>query len=120
MTARISLRSLRTFWTRPASRGVGVGLACAVIAWLLSQTALLRGAEDWMLDACFFYRGSRPTQANIVLIGLDEPSLDELGKPYVYLSPELAEVVTHVKHEGAAAIGIDLFIPEKLSTMKGL
>src|SRR5208282_1659295 len=52
--------------------------------------------------------------------GLDEPSLDELGKPYVYLSPELAEVVAYVKNQGAAAIGIDLFIPEKLSRLPGL
>ena len=81
MTAKLFLRSLRAYLTRPAFRGVWLGLACALAAWLLSQTALLRGLEDWMLDACFFYRGSRPTQANIVLIGLDDESLDELGKP---------------------------------------
>src|SRR5258708_4730257 len=107
MTATSALLSLRTFLTRPTFRGVWVGLGCALAAWLLSQTALFRGVENWMLDGCFFYRGSRPTQAKIVLIGLDEQSFDELGKPSVYLSPELAEVVTYAKNQGAAALGID-------------
>src|SRR5205809_299631 len=120
MAVKPFLLSLRASLTRPAFRGVWLGLACALAAWLLSHTALLRGLEDWMLDACFFYRGSRASQAKIVLIGLDEPSLDELGKPYVYLSPELAEVVTYARKQGAKAIGIDLYIPEKFSTMPGL
>jgi adenylate cyclase len=120
MTAKAFLMSLHNFLTRPAFRGVWVGLACALVAWLLSQTALLTGVENWLLDGCFFYRGSRPTQANIVIIGLDEPSFDRLNKPSVYVSPELAEVVSYVKSQRAAAIGIDLFIPEKLSTLQGL
>jgi adenylate cyclase len=112
--------SVYAFFSRPIFRGVWVGLVCAVAAGLLSQVGVLRGLEEWLLDACFSYRDARPTRANIVLIGLDEASLDELGKPYVYLSPELAEVVTHVKSQGAAAIGIDLFIPETLSTLPGV
>ena len=109
--------SLLAFLKNPAWRGVWLGLACALAAWLLSQMAVLRGLEDWLFDGWFFTRGTRPTQAHIVLIGLDEASLDELGKPFVYLSPELAEVVAHAHQQGAAAIGIDLFIPEKLSTL---
>src|ERR1700722_18432824 len=111
------MKSLRRVLWVPVLRGVWVGLACALAAWLLSPTEALRGLEDWMLDEGFTYRGNRPSQARIVLIGLDEHSLDKLGKPVVFISPELAEVVRHAHAQGANAIGFDMFIPDALSTM---
>src|SRR5262245_38172413 len=94
-----------------AVRGVGLGLLCALAAWALTATPLTRGVEDWLLDGLFFYRGARPTDAKVVIIGLDEPSLRGLDKPLVYISPELAAVVGMAADRGAAAVGIDLFVP---------
>ena len=73
---------MRRFLRNPSWRGVWLGLACALAAWLLTQTALFVGLEDWMLDACFAWRGSRPSDArsHIVVIGLDDDSFDELKK----------------------------------------
>jgi CHASE2 domain-containing sensor protein len=109
--------SVRAFFTRPAWRGVWLGLACALASWALASTSLFRGLEDWMLDGCFSGRGTRPTGTRVVLIGLDEPSLRDLGKSYAYLSPELAQVVHHAKEQGASAIGIDLMVPQSMSTL---
>jgi adenylate cyclase len=103
------------FFRRPAWRGVWLGLVCALAVWLVTRADLLRGLEDWMLDGCFNWRGPRPTTAPVVLIGLDEESLNELGKPLALLSPELAEVVTYAHAQGASAIGIDLIISEALA-----
>jgi adenylate cyclase len=106
---------LRPSWLRQAiSQGVILGLVCALAAWLLSRPPLLRGIDEWLFDACFQARGTRPTTAKIVLVGLDAESLERLGKPAAFLSPELAEVVAFLKQEGAAAIGIDLIIPKSL------
>src|SRR5262245_25038033 len=59
----------------PAWRGVWLGLVSALVVWLVTvRSGMLRGLEDWMLDGAFFYRGSRPTTANIVIVGIDEPS----------------------------------------------
>jgi adenylate cyclase len=107
-------------FSRPVFRGIGLGLLCALIAWLLSQVSVFRGMEDWMLDGCFSFRGTRHTHAHVVIIGLDDPSLDKLGKPLAYTSPELAEVVKYVHQQGAAAIGLDMFIPQSMSTMPGI
>jgi CHASE2 domain-containing sensor protein len=104
------------FLARPAWRGAGLGLACALAAWLLALTPPLRAVDDGLLDAWFSLRGPRPTQARIVLVGLDETFLDDLGKPSPYLSPELAAVVRHLRSQGAVAIGVDLLIPERLKT----
>jgi adenylate cyclase len=69
-----------------------------------------RGIEDWMLDGQFFYRGTRPTDARVVIIGLDEPYLKNLKKPLTHLSPELARVVRHTLGQGATAVGLDVMV----------
>jgi hypothetical protein len=105
-------------WTRGFWRGSGPGLACALAVWLLLHVPLLTGLEDWMLDGCFSYRGPRPSPARVVLVGLDDESLDELGKPLVYTSGELAEVVAFLKDQKARAIGLDLIVPKSLGGLR--
>src|SRR5205807_10255525 len=105
---------------RPRWRGVLLGLACALISWWLTTFAFVRGVEDWMLDGCFFWRGSRPASANVVLVELDEPSLDDLKKPLAYLSPDLARVVRFLKDRGAAVIALDLMVPESLGQLEAI
>lgn len=112
--------SLSAALRNPITRGAFIGGVCAVAAWLLSQTTLIRGLEEWMLDSSFAYRGTRPTSAKIVLIGMDDESLDKIKKPLVYTSPELAKVVNFVKARGAAAIGLDVLVPESASGFQGL
>jgi CHASE2 domain-containing sensor protein len=108
---------LQTLLLQPVLRGVGVGLLCALAAWLLGQTGTVRGLGDCVLDGCFIFRGARPTQANIVLIGLDDDSLNDLKKSSNLISPELATVVTYLHQQEAAAIGIDLFVPQSMSDL---
>jgi CHASE2 domain-containing sensor protein len=99
---------------------VWIGLACALVSWLLVKQSLLRGLEDWMLDGCFCVRGQRPTNARIVIIGLDTPSLAELKKPIASLSPELAEVILFVRGQGATAIGVDVLLPSDREELPAL
>ncbi len=96
-------------------RGVLLGLVCALVSWGITRHALARGLENWALDGAFQWRGKRPTSANVVIVGLDEPSLDELRKPRRDISPELAEIVRFIEGQGASAIGIDLLIPASLT-----
>ena len=109
-------------WLRnPILRGIWIGSACAVVSWLLVRQSFLCGVEDWMLDGCFSLRGRRPTQARIVLIVLDGPSLAALKKPITSISPALADVIRYAKAQGAKAIGVDVMLPadrEKLDVLK--
>ncbi len=95
-------------------RGVALGTACALAAWIASVTPFGRAVEDWFQDANFAYRGARSTAANVVIVAIDDDSLERLPKPLAAASPELAEVVTFLADRGAAAIGIDVFVPESL------
>ena len=107
--------ALALLWTRTA-RSIWLGLACAAVAYAVGLLSLFTGLEDWMHDASFNWRGVRASRVRdrIVLVTLDQESLRRLGKTSSYLSPELAAVVRHLKRQGAAAVGIDLLIPEDL------
>jgi adenylate cyclase len=112
--------SLLRILKRPGSRGVLLGLGCAIVAWLAAHYALLLNLEEWLQDGCFTFRGQRSTRARILIVGLDEKSFDALKKPLLYTSPEFAEVVTYFKTRGVAAIGMDVFHPESYTGLPDL
>src|SRR5262249_22679582 len=96
------------------------GALAAVAAWLLAQAYVMRGLENWMLDGCFDFRGTRPSAARVLIVGLDDVSLNELRKPLCFLSPELAEALRYLKNRRAAAVGIDLVVPDVLDALDDL
>ena len=91
-----------------------VGALCGLATWLAAQLAFFRGVEEWLQDAFFTYRGARATATRVLIVGLDEDSLEELPKPLTAISPELAEVVTYLNARKASAIGLDFQIPDRL------
>lgn len=101
-------------------RGTLLGILCAGVAWLATHTAVLLSLEEWMQDGCFAFRGQRSTRARVLIVGLDEETLDGLKKPLLYTSPELAEVVSYFRAKGAAAIGLDVFVPDSYKALPDL
>ena len=102
------------FLLSPAWRGVWTGVGCTAVVWYLTTMSVFVGMEDWMLDGAFISRGKRPTKTKVVLVAIDERSLRELRKSTTQISPELALVVRHAHAQGAAAIGVDLFVPDDM------
>lgn len=109
-------------WLRnnPYLRGIWLGVSCAIVAWLVTQLSPVNGLEEWAQDSFFSLRGQRPTRAHVILIGLDDESLDELKLPLLYTSPQLAEVVAFLKARKVAAIGLDVLVPKGLMADKEL
>jgi adenylate cyclase len=108
--ARWQRRFQSWYWLGAAS-----GIASGVVSLALAAVPAIGGLETWAYDGYIALRGVRPSPANIVIVALDERSLDDLAKPLIDISPELAEVVQYLKSEGAAAVGIDLIIPERFA-----
>jgi adenylate cyclase len=103
-----------------AWRGALIGTVCALVCWGLSRTSLMRALENREFDGCFVHRGNRASSTNVVIVAMDEASLDDLDKPLLFFSPELAKVVTYLHDQGAAAIGIDVFPRRSKKTMPDL
>jgi adenylate cyclase len=98
-------------------RAALLGLLCGLAAWLLVRILVIHGLEEWMFDGCFYFRGDRTTKAKVVIVALDESSLDAINEPLVYLSPKLAKVVRYLHERGASAIGLDVIIPEQFALL---
>jgi len=105
---------------RPVVRGALVGLACGLLGWALAVQPVFRGLEEFVQDAAFVDRGARPSATRVVVVAINDASLRDLPKPLAFASPELAEVVEYLDREGAAAIGIDVQVPEDLDAFPGL
>src|SRR5262249_54499633 len=76
--------------------------------------------EEWIQDAAFVDRGARPSATRVVVVAINDASLHDLSKPLAFASPELAEVVEYLDREGAAAIGIDVLLPDDFDAFPGL
>jgi adenylate cyclase len=81
----------------------------------LLLTPFGKSLDDWFTDACFVIRGERASDANVVIIAIDDDTLDRWKRPLPFISPELARVVRYADNQGARAIGLDVFVPESLS-----
>jgi len=88
------------------------GMACGIAAWILTQMWPLHVLDQVIADRMLLLRGVRGSSANVILVGLDDASSDELQKPQVYISPELADIVAFLADRKVAAIGLDLLLPE--------
>ena len=113
--SRIFLLLLRPTW-----RGALIGALCGLASWLITLHPFFQGLEEWCQDACFAYRGRRDSAARVILVGIDDATLAELPKPLAFASPELAEVVAYLASRRAAAIGLDVVVPEDLDDFPGL
>lgn len=107
--------TLRTSFRFPLARGLVIGLVSALLAWGVCFHPLLASLEIWAFDTCFVIRGVRESSCPVTLVALDDRSLAQIDKPISFLSPEIAKIVTYLSEQGAAAIGLDVMIPEELS-----
>ena len=118
---------LGRYLRHPRLRGIWTGLLSVAVVALLLQFPFAKGIDDWLFDGCFSARsvylgGPRPsaTFPRIVIISLDEEDFDALQKPIVFMSPELGQVIAHARRSGAAAVGVDMMIPNSLTTVEAI
>jgi CHASE2 domain-containing sensor protein len=107
----------KTWW-----RGLVMGTVCAAAAWCLSCLPVMQTFDDWLFDGCVSWRGRCESAAarQIVIVGLDEESFEQLGVPVQYISPKLAQVIEFLNSQQAIAIGVDLLVPDYAISFPGI
>ncbi len=97
-----------------ALRGVLAGVVAALIACGLYLSGVFEGLEYQLYDADFRMAPVQSTPPEIVIVGVDQPSLRRLGSwpwPRAYH----AEALRQIKANGAKVIGVDMgfFEPDR-------
>jgi two-component system, OmpR family, phosphate regulon sensor histidine kinase PhoR len=97
-----------------ALRGVLAGVVAAIIACGLYLSGVFEGLEYQLYDADFRMGPVQSTPPEIVIVGIDQPSLKRLGSwpwPRAYH----AEALRQIKANGAKVIGVDMgfFEPDR-------
>ena len=96
---------------------VAVAVLAAGLGVAAYATHLLRRSELQTIDARFSIRGDRAAPSNIVLVTVDNETLDDLahaGRPrFPYPRKFDAEVIDRLRRGGARAIAIDLEFTER-------
>jgi len=112
------LRHLPTrHWSRSLSTWcVVAGVILSVGA--LSPTRQVTGLEDLTRDWRFMLRGPRPIQVPIIVIEIDQETLDDkekFGEPMIFWGRHHARVFETLHTLGARAIGFDVIQPLSLA-----
>jgi len=85
-------------------------LAAALLVLLLSATTPFRNAELATLDSRFRLRGVEEAGGRVVVVGIDQQSYADLGRPFPWPRRWYAELVDNLREAGARVLVFDLIL----------
>ncbi len=88
-----------------------IGLVVGIFVSILSGCNLLDGLEWMMYDMKFHFRGELAPEPKIVIVVVDEQSLNEIGR-WPWNRKYHAELIDKLSLAGARTIGIDILFVE--------
>ncbi len=96
--------------TRHAVAWLLISVLGYLLIALLTWQGVFQRLEQQAVDLRFLLRGARTsaTQPQIVLVTIDDPSLDRLEEPLIFWGPYFTQVVTRLRGIGVKAIGLDV------------
>jgi len=77
---------------------------------LPNVTNPFNGAELATWDTFFRLRGQRPPDNQVVIVAIDDASLNWVKQPWPWKRTQLAEIVNWLNKAGAKVIGLDIFL----------
>ncbi len=78
----------------------------------IKNPAFMQNINNTLIDAAFLYRGTTPVDKRIVIVDVDEKSLQALGQ-WPWSRNKIARVLQNLSDAGAAIIGLDMVFAEK-------
>jgi len=104
----------RREWPRRSFLAVLLAPAVAWVSLLIGQTPLLRALDHRLGDARVLLASPTAPDPRLVIVTIDEQTLaSEPQRTLGERADEVGQVLEEVLEAGAAAIGIDLLLPEK-------
>jgi len=127
LVAELRARDLRArlrAWTRKERpRRLALALTIALVAMglaaLLAATPWMRRVEDRLIDLRFLLAEPRAPDSRILLLTIDEASLDADPTPLVEMGDAVGKRLAQVLEAGAAGVGIDVLLPVQWGRREG-
>ena len=91
------------------------GFLIASVLTFIQSTPLGSEIEAQALDAFFLLRGARPAPSGIVIVAIDEPSIQELGLAWPWPRSIHAELLRKLDKAGVRIVAMDVVFAEKSS-----
>jgi adenylate cyclase len=79
----------------------------------LTDASFFTGVEWRWVDLKFRFRGERPGGKEVVIVGIDDKTLDRLGSARVFKRSNFARLVTKLAEAEPKAIGFDINFPDR-------
>lgn len=103
---------VRRILANPQSRGYGLGLLCAGLLVVLSLLPFGQFLENQTLDLFYRLRPVAPPPADLLIVAIDEPSFQELRRPWPWPRRLHADLVNRLKAAGARLIIFDVLFAD--------
>jgi adenylate cyclase len=87
---------------------LGVGLAAAALALVASNLHALRGLELASADVRFAVRGKQAPARDVVVVQIDDQTLDALGVRWPFRRSLHARLIDRLREDGARVIAYDI------------
>ncbi len=86
--------------------------SCFLFSYIgLPKPVLLSGIDNKIMDTMFFIRGPEPHTGRVVIVDIDEKSLQLVGQ-WPWPRNMMANLTRAIRENGASAIGFDMVFPE--------
>jgi adenylate cyclase len=96
---------------------IGAAILCAGFGVVLYATDALRRVDLGSIDARFDQRGSNPTPDRVVIVGIDDPTLNEGGLKFPFRRRYHAQVIRNLDKAGAAVIAYDVQFTQESTSL---
>jgi adenylate cyclase len=87
---------------------LGAALLCAGVGIVLYATDALRRVDLGSIDARFDRRGQNPTPDRVVVVGIDDPTINTPGYTFPFRRRYHAQAIRNLLKAGAAVIAYDV------------
>jgi CHASE2 domain-containing sensor protein len=92
---------------------LGVAVVAAAVGIAAYPTCALREPEFNTIDARFAIRGTQPAPDDIIVVGVDDITFDQLDRRWPFPRPYHARVIDELSRDGARVIAYDVQFTEQ-------
>jgi adenylate cyclase len=103
---------VRRMLASPQGRGYGLGLLFAALMVVLSFLPFGQFLENQTLDLFYRLRPVSPPPADLLIVAIDEPSFQEVRRPWPWPRRLHADLVNRLKAAGARLIIFDVLFAD--------